>query len=210
MPSYPDPPAGTFEAFTENLPEWERILLEHTSLHCDLYTLHHCLSTGQACLGVSDGSVQGDMGAFGWCISQSDGQRLATGMGPAQGMAPSSYHVEGYGMLVILRFIVRLCELCGSNPLGSTLYCNKLVLVKCITKSLHCTQWYPNETISSDWDIIQAIILTSQMFDTCPVIHNVKGHQDDHIPYKDLTLEAQLNVDAEAATTGFLDTLGGS
>jgi hypothetical protein len=86
-------------------------------------------TTGQACIGVSDGSVRSDRGAFGWCLSQSDGRSLVTGMGPAQGMAPSSYRAEGYGMLAILRFIVRLCEFCGGDPLTSTLYCDNLALV---------------------------------------------------------------------------------
>jgi hypothetical protein len=44
------------------------------------------------------------------------------------------------------------------------------------------------------------------MFDRYPA----KGHQDNHIQYKDLALEAQLNVDADAAATEFQDTLGRS
>ncbi len=134
MPEYVDPPISTFEALLANLPEWERILLEHITLHCDFYTLHHCLSTGQACIGVSDGSVRGDMGAFGWCISKSNGERLATGMGSAQGMAPSSYRAEGYGMLAILQFLVRLCEFCGSTPLGTDMFCDNRALVNRLAK----------------------------------------------------------------------------
>ncbi len=208
MPSYPEPPTSTFEAFLEDLPNWERILLEHVSLHCDFYTLHHCLSTAQVCIGVSDGSVRGDRGAFGWCISKSDGQRLTTGMGPAQGMAPSSYRAEGYGMLAILRFLVRLCEFCGSPPLGTEMFCDNLALVNRVTKRLRCTQWYPNETITSDWDIVQAIVSTLQLFPKCPDIKHVKGHQDDDTPYACLPLEAQLNVDADAAATEFQDSYG--
>jgi hypothetical protein len=33
-----------------------------------------------------------------------DGNHLATGMGLAQGMAPSSYQADGYGMLSINHF----------------------------------------------------------------------------------------------------------
>jgi hypothetical protein len=170
IPIYPEPTIGTFETFLTNLPKWESTLLEHVSLHCDFYTLHHCLSTGQACIGVSNGSVRGDMGAFGWCISKSNGQLLATGMGLAQGMAPSSYRAEGYGMLAMLRFLVRLCEFCGSNPLGTAMFCDNQALVNRVAKRLWCTRWYPNKTITSDWDIIQAIISTLQAFETCPNI----------------------------------------
>ena len=134
MPTYLEPAPSTFDDFLTNLPIWERTLLEHVSFHCDLYTLHHCLRTGQVCIGVSDGSVRGKMGAFGWCLSKSDGQRLATGMGPAQGLAPSSYRAEGYRMLALLRFLVRLCEFCSSDPLGTAMFCDNLALVNRITK----------------------------------------------------------------------------
>ncbi len=30
-----------------------------------------------------------------------------------------------------------------------------------------------------------------------PTLEHVKGHQDDHTPYEDLDLEAQLNMDAD-------------
>jgi hypothetical protein len=95
MPSYPDPPIGTFDAFLASLPEWEQILLKHISLHCNLYMLYHCLSTRQECIGVSNGLVRVDMGAFSWCMSQSDDRRLATGMVPAQGMAPRYWQFSG-------------------------------------------------------------------------------------------------------------------
>ena len=209
IPVYKAVPSNTFEAFLESLPDWERILLEHVNFQVDFYTLHHCLSTGQACIGVSDGSVRGDMGAFGWCISHSDGTRLATGMGPAQGSAPSSYQAEGYGMLAILRFLVRLCEFCGSKPLGTAMFCDNQALVNRIIKRLHCTRWYPNETITSDWDVIQAIISTLQTFDQCPYIEHVKGHQDDVTAYALLSLEAQLNIDADAAATEYQEAFGG-
>jgi hypothetical protein len=113
-------------------------------------------------------------------------------------------------MLAILRFLVRLCEFCGSPPLGSSLYCDNLALVNRIDKRLRCKRWYPNETISSDWDVVQAIIATLQTFEKCPEIQHVKGHQDDHVPYDRLPLEAQLNVDADAAATEFQETYGRS
>lgn len=71
---YPTIPSSTLEAFLQELSPWEATLLEHVTLHQDLYTTPHCLQTGQACIGVSDGSVLGERGAFGWCLSQSDGK----------------------------------------------------------------------------------------------------------------------------------------
>ncbi len=111
-------------------------------------------------------------------------------------------------MLAFLRFLVRLCEFCGSPPLGTEMFCDNLALVNRVTKRLRCTQWYPNETITSDWDIVQAIVSTLQLFPKCPDIKHVKGHQDDDTPYACLPLEAQLNVDADAAATEFQDSYG--
>ena len=64
-------------------------------------------------------------------------------------------------------------------------------------------RWYPNDTITSDWDVLQAIINSLTLFPSPPLIAHVKGHQDDNTSYDLLPLEAQLNVDADAAATLF-------
>jgi hypothetical protein len=58
--------------------------------------------------------------------------------------------------------------------------------------------------LAPDWDRVKQIHNTLEetkalfpAFST-NIVH-VKGHQDDHTPYADLPLEAQLNVDADAA-----------
>jgi hypothetical protein len=94
---------GMFDAFIQDLPAVSKI-----KLHEDLYSIHHGLVTYNTSMGVSDGSMAKKSGAYGWCLSSTDGTRLATGMGPAQGMKPSLYHAEGYGMLSLLRFIIQL------------------------------------------------------------------------------------------------------
>jgi hypothetical protein len=194
---------GTFDAFIETLPDWEQQLLSHIDFHSDLYSIHHCLVSNQTSMGVSDGSVVKDMGAYGWCLSSEDGTRLATGMGPANGMKPSSYRAEGYGMLSILRFIIRLFEYCGTEPRCSQLYSDNMALILRIDKQLARNKWYPNDTISSDWDVLQAIVNTLRLFDQTPFVSHVKGHQDDTTTYALLPLEAQLNVDADSAATLF-------
>jgi hypothetical protein len=54
-------------------------------------------------------------GSFGWTLSTDQGIQAALGMGPARGPPrPSSYHrAEGYGLLSILRFLIRLSEYTG-------------------------------------------------------------------------------------------------
>jgi hypothetical protein len=149
-----------------------------------------------------------DQGAYGWCLSSTDGTRLATGMGPAQGMKPSSNRAEGYGMLSLLHFIICLFEFCGSAPCCSHLYSDNLALVNRIAQQRTKSTWYPNDTISSDWDILQVISTTLQIFPNCPTIAHVFEHQDKHTAYALLPLEAQLNVDADAAATTFQNDHG--
>jgi hypothetical protein len=57
--------------------------------------------------------------------------------------------------------------------------------------------------VSSDWDVVQSIITSLWLFSTSPSIQHIKAHQDDHIPYAQLLLEAQLNIDADAAATEY-------
>jgi hypothetical protein len=194
---------GTFEAFIQDLPEWERLLLSQIEFHQDLYSIHHGLVTYNTSIGVSDGSVAKESGAYGWCLSSADGTRLATGMGPAQGMKPSSYRAEGYGMLSLLRFIIRLFEYYGTAPRCSQLYSDNMALIQRIDKQMGRHTWYPNDTISSDWDVLQAIVSTLKLFHQPPLVSHVKGHQDDTTTYDLLPIEAQLNDDADAAATLF-------
>jgi hypothetical protein len=194
---------GTFDAFIMTLPEWERALLSHIELHQDLYSIHHGLVTYKTSIGVSDGSAAKDRGAYGWCLSSNNGTRLATGMGPAQGMKPSSYRAEGYGMLSLLRFIICLFEYCGTAPRCSQVYSDNLALIQRIARQMGRNTWYPNDTISSDWDVLQAIVSTLRIFKQPPIVAHVKGHQDDTTKYELLPIEAQLNVDADAAAKLF-------
>ncbi len=61
-------------------------------------------------------------------------------MGPAQGMKPSSYGAEGYGMVSILRFLVRISEFCGSKPRWMNVYSDNLALIN----RIHGTQTKPS------------------------------------------------------------------
>ena len=38
----------------------------------------------------------------------------------------------------------------------------------------------------------------------CPKIFHIKGHQDDHKAYDELSLPAQLNVDADALANAYV------
>jgi hypothetical protein len=78
-----------------------------------------------------------------------------------------------------------------------------MTLIQRIDKQMGRHTWYPNDTISSDWDVLQAIISTLKLFHRPPLVSHLKGHQDDTTTYDLLPIEAQLNVDADAAATLF-------
>jgi hypothetical protein len=86
-----------------------------------------------------------------------------------------------------------------------TVYSDNLALIQGIGKQLQKRRWYPNDTISSEWDVLQAIIYTLEQFLTSPAVEHDKGHQDSNTAYTLLSLKAQLNVDADAAATLFQD-----
>ena len=84
-------PHGTFvRDIVLDLQPWERRLLANITFNTDLYSIHHCLSTCYASMGVSNGSIIHDQVAYGWCLSNQDGTQLVTGMGPVQGIKPRS------------------------------------------------------------------------------------------------------------------------
>jgi predicted heme/steroid binding protein len=56
---------------------------------------------------------------------------------------------------------------------------------------------YPNATLASEYNIIKEIYETCKIYKVESSYHWVRGHQDKHTSYKDLSLEAQLNVDAD-------------
>jgi hypothetical protein len=53
---------------------------------------------------------------FGWVLSLPTGYHLTTCLGPAPGSTQSSFHAEGYGMLLISHFLFHLFHFCGVNP----------------------------------------------------------------------------------------------
>jgi hypothetical protein len=56
---------------------------------------------------------------------------------------------------------------------------------------------FPNLTLLSDWDVTHEISKSLRTFLHPPTLCHVTGHQDDHTSYGELSLEAQLNVDAD-------------
>lgn len=101
-----------FGQFIAMLDPWEEELLQYIHVHQgDMFSVVTSLLAGF--VAASDGSVRYKTdGSFGWIISAIDGARLVSNYGPVRGAFPTSYRAEAYGLLSLLRFIVRALEYC--------------------------------------------------------------------------------------------------
>jgi len=143
-------------------------------------------------------------GSFAWVISTSEGEILAQCHGPVFGAKLSSYRAEAYGILSVLRFLLRLKQLRRSangeanELLSHTLVCDNRSIILRINQLQQWRRIYPNATMESEWDVLVEIRETLQQFEISsqPIFQHIKGHQDRLRPLADLSLEAQLNCKA--------------
>jgi DUF1365 family protein len=63
--------------------------------------------------------------------------------------------------------------------------------------SLQYATPFPNFTLLPDWDLTHEIAESLQFLSKPSLLLHIKGHQDDHKDYSQLSLKAQLNVDAD-------------
>lgn len=160
---------------------------------------------------VSDGSEKyGNQGAFGWVLSDDRGERVAMGMGPARGATASAFRSEAFGMLAATRFLLRLAEFTGHfDDWHGILATDSQSVLDTIKQRTVPTEVRPHEpcqsyqgqwknlpVLSADWDVLIEI---QESLKLLPGMHlqHVRGHQDLHTPYHQLSLLAQLNVDAD-------------
>ena len=202
----PDPPCPsptTFAQLVSTLEPWEHDLLCGTKFLCPIETLRHTfeslLSSNVFPLHLcGDGSVADFTGSFGGSCADDTGTRLIHLKGPAPGYRTTSYRAESYAFLAWLRLVFRLCEFFGC-PLPSNLvfYSDSKSMLDTIQQRLEWTVDYPYTTMSPDWDLHQAITSTIRRFSDIPHCCHVKGHQDRYHAFDELSLPAQLNVEAD-------------
>ena len=209
----------TFSEYIQSLDAWETELLHDVEMDGDPFEF--CVDLQPYQRAVSDGSVRHhNQGAFGWTIRNEQGQRVAAGMGPASGSRPTSYRAEAYGMLSLLRFLIRIREYTSMNfqwigviatdsqSLLDTL--NGVDEVNNSNDDLPMSSTDGNivlDVLIPDWDVLVEI---QRSLDQLPQIKldYVKGHQDRTTPYAQLDQMAQLNVDADAKAGQYQDEFG--
>jgi hypothetical protein len=187
-------------------------------MHVDPNALCEALSHGFR--AASDGSVRFmTQGAFGWVPSTDHGVQAATGMGPARGPRPSSYRSEAYGVLSILRFLVRIAEFTGKvDPWHGVLATDSQSVLKtlgggdkkclALDEPVHIDGTkVVLDVLCPDWDILIEIQSALEHLPGLSLKY-VKGHQDDKLPYEQLPLLARLNVDADTMAGQFQNNHG--
>ena len=220
VPPRPPPVSPTFDAFIQSLAAWEVDLLSHTTTFADPYSVCNALVPGLC--AVSDGSVRyNSQGSFGWVLSTSDGERVATGMGPARGPRITSFRAEGYALLSLVLFLKRVSEFTSMHDpwIGTIASDSKSLLQTLQGKStipIHSGLGEPIcldgkvvtlDVLQPDWDVLIEIQhAMTQMPEI--TLQFIKGHQDRSVRFERLSLLAQLNVEADEMATLFQNTHG--
>ena len=131
-------------------------------------------------------------------MSDPDGERFCEGNGPVFGYKPSSYRAEGYGILAVLRLIIRVFQFTNIDlPHEVHLYTDSQSMIKSIASYREQLPPFPNKTLEAEWDILQCISHCMDEFPVEPHLHYVRAHQNKDKSYDSLSLEGQLNEDAD-------------
>ena len=119
----------------------------------------------------------------------------------------SNFLAEGYGLLSLCRFFYRVWTDFGLRFQRHHVWCdNKSILNRINQRPTRLDRLYPNEKLASEWDILIEIWHSLEICDEpmAPSFDHVKGHQDKHRPHHKLSLQAQLNVDADHLADSFI------
>ena len=192
----------TFVEYMQSLDDWEVELLHDMEMEEDSFEF--CVNLQPYQRAVSDGYVRHhNQGAFGWTICNEQGQRVAAGMGPASGSRPTSYRAEAYGMLSLLRFLIRIREYTAMNFqwVGVIATDSQSILDTLngvdnanINDDIPMS---PNggkivlDVLVPDWDVLVEIHHRSLEQSPQIKLDYVKGHQDRTTPYAQLNQMAQ-------------------
>jgi len=94
-------------------------------------------------------------------------------------------------------------EYTGRNLSSITFVSDNQELINRCNAHLQYVIPYPNETVKSEFDVTEQIYITASKYKLKPSYHWVKGHQDDNAPTNELSIMAQLNVEADRLAGDF-------
>ena len=190
------------QAYIQTLPEWEVQLLKGLQLEVSQTTLFDSM-LGKQIVIAADGSKQEAKASFAWVLSDKAGNRLAKCADPAFGAKPSSYRAEGYSILSATRFLHHI-YVKWKVRCNATIYCDNESMVKRAALKKDITKVTPNSTRDSEWDVLAEIWSTAVTVPDWGVSW-IRGHQDSKVPVEKLSLEAQLNVEADELADKYIE-----
>ena len=203
----PNPvPSNDLIPCLQSLDPWERLLFHGLTLKVTQAQLFQILEQEKVLL-ASDGSQIGPKASFGWILSTLEGNRIVTCNGPCFGAKPNSYRAEGSGLLSVSRFLHRIRSHFNVPIKGCSVVCDNESMVTKVAKiPEYLEDPFPNQTVAAEWDLLKETWTTNNQCtpDDRPTFSHVKGHQDKHKAYDELSLRAQLNCDADELADQFI------
>ena len=106
-------------------------------------------------------------------------------------------------MLTVVVFMSLIIEYTGKD--GAKLQCisDNQELINRMNEHKKYEHPFPNETTKSEFDITEQIFITARNANIATSYEWIKGHQDETEPLKELSLKAQLNVEADILAGDF-------
>ncbi|OEU21556.1 hypothetical protein FRACYDRAFT_235180 [Fragilariopsis cylindrus CCMP1102] len=206
-------PMVNWDNFLTSQPTWIQALLEDVEFYTtedgwpDFYEIAEELRKHGHLICVSDGSVIFHNMSFGWVLATPTGKRLVGSKGPCNGRR-NSLRAEGAGMLSATVFFSIMVTELGLDEFKVKCISDNAELIRRCKAHLHYKDSFPNETLRSEYDITEQIYTTQHDHNIKATFHWVKGHQDNNKDKEDLSLEAQLNIEADELAGEYQDEHG--
>ena len=156
---------------------------------------------------VSDRSVQHThQMSFGWVLATADGVHLAKSCGGCDGRG-SSLRAEAVGMLSISIFITLMAKHRKRTDIKIVYVSDNLQLINTSKEHRNYKNPYPNNTLSSEFDITEQIYQTNNTYKIDASFQHVFGHQDTK-SRGEMSIEAKLNVETDRLAGQYQDDRG--
>ena len=194
----------------QQAPSWKKHSLQHFHIPDPIAFLDSLQNADKKVIVVSDGGLQDGKGSFGVAFGTfADDLAMIEGPAPGNSDLLTSLRSEAYGLLAGLAFLniyitTHKVIIPSNRPIQ--LYSDNLGLVMWVADLLKNVS-YPRMYIRPEADVLVQIeheIKVARRLNLQLTVEHVKGHQDDILPYNELSRPAQLNVKADSSATNYL------
>ena len=195
-------PIQSFRAHVRALPYYRRRLINGFMQKASDAEIYRALKNKKPIYIVSDGGLKDTRVTFGWKIVDPALLALFAGAGPVDGpiLQSSSTRAELFGLGSPLAFLHEYCEY-HRIPIRGRFrwYCDSEAAIGRVEKTLY--PYSKRRSQPGNVDIVSLIASEVQHHGRRFRCTWVKAHQDDSIPYSQLSPMAKLNVDVDRLAT---------